>query len=134
VQITFDLPHVFSPDASPVENSEVLKALLDCMVSVNLAYLKSHPTPPLYRSGVVYGRTAVWNTIPAVLQLGYGDCKSLATWLVAEYRLLGVPCRPVFRWIRRASGTRDFHILVDTESGYQDPSKVLGMGKDENAH
>jgi hypothetical protein len=63
----------------------------------------------------------------------YGDCKSLATALCAQYRLAGIWCRPVFRFITRADGNTDYHILVQTESGWEDPSAKLGMGVNENA-
>lgn len=133
--IPFDMHHWFQPDTSPVENAHALRALLDCLIGINLAYLKYHPhTPALYRSGVYYERVDEWMPIPALYHLGYGDCKSLACALIAEYRHKGVACEPAFRWIERPHTpelVRDFHILVETVTGYEDPSKVLGMGKDE---
>lgn len=125
--LEFDIPHAFFPGAAKAVNSNVLAALLECMVRINAAYLRATPCPALYRAGVVYGRTKVWNTIPATLALGYGDCKSLAPWLVAEYRLAGRTADPVFRWIDNARGGTDFHILVQTDRGFEDPSRVLGM-------
>jgi hypothetical protein len=67
------------------------------------------------------------------MKRGYGDCKSLTAWRVAEYRKKGIVAGAVFRWANNSSGGLDFHILVQTEKGYEDPSKVLGMGRDENA-
>jgi hypothetical protein len=125
--ITFDLPHVFDSDSSTRENAEALSALLECLVAIDLAYLGGHVVPPLYRSGVVYGRTETWDPIPAVLTKGFGDCKSLSAWLVASRRRESVPTKPVFRWFSRPDGIRDFHILVETDAGFEDPSKVLGM-------
>ena len=135
--IPFDMCHWFEPDTSPVENAYALRALLDCLIAVNESYLKYYPkTLPLYKSGVYYERVDEWLPIPALYQLGYGDCKSLACALVAEYRAAGIPCDATFRWIIRQDSSevvRDFHILVEVSPGmkYEDPSKVLGMGKNE---
>jgi hypothetical protein len=161
MEITFNLPHVFNPKASSVDNAYALRALLDCMIELNLAYLQSHSVPALYQAGVRYGRTKIWEPIPALYlpnkfkrknllpggQVTYvpaglsggvkkGDCKSLAPALIAELTMKGVACRPVFRFIERedGSGIPDFHILVQTpasKTGWMDPSKDLGMGKEE---
>lgn len=136
MEITFDLQHWFSPDTSTADNAFALRALLDCLCNINQSYLRNHRVPPLYKAGVVYRRTEVWDAIPALYSRGYGDCKSLACALVAEYRHHGIPAQPTFRWVERKGApilTRDFHILVQTPSGYEDPSKVLGMGADEIA-
>jgi len=50
--------------------------------------------------------------------------------LIAEYTLRGIPAKPVFRWNPRGD-SKDFHILVQTYSGFEDPSRHLGMGKNE---
>lgn len=136
MEITFNLPHVFNPKASSVDNAYALRALLDCLIQLNLGFLQRHPVPALYKSGVRYGRTVLWEPIPALYARGYGDCKSLATAKIAEMRMAGIPCEPCFRWIKReqdaADSPTDFHILVQTGTGFHDPSKVLGMGKNEN--
>lgn len=134
MQIVFDMPHVFRPGANHVENALALQALLNCLVALDSAYLQENPTPSLYGSGVRYGRTKEWDTIPAVIKRGYGDCKSLTAWLVAEKRRQGIECRPCFRWLNRpdGSGAIDFHILVEYPGAkYEDPSRVLGMGANE---
>jgi len=133
MRIIYDLPHVFNPLADPKENAYVLSALLDCLVSINEAYLRDHTVLDLYHSGVVYGRTEHWDCIPALYAKGYGDCKSLSAALIAQYRKKGIEAEPVFRWIRNSGGGTDFHILVQTIKGFEDPSKVLGMGRNENA-
>ncbi len=137
MEIIFNFPHVFSPDSDPVENAYVLKASLDYLVRVNLIFLRNHVCPALYRSGVVYGRTIKWEPIPALFApkergRAYGDCKSLSAALIAEYYMQGKESKPVFRFVRNAKGGLDFHILVETIHGVEDPSKVLGMGKNEN--
>lgn len=137
MEITFNLPHVFNPKASSVDNAYALRALLDCLIQINTAFLQSHSVRGLYESGVRYGRTKIWESIPALYQRGYGDCKSLSCAKIAELRLAGVACEPVFRWVKpdgpAVPGPTDFHILVQTRSKYLDPSKRLGMGKNENA-
>jgi hypothetical protein len=108
----------------------VLKALLDCLVNINLAFLRRYPkTLGLYQSGVTYGRTLWWEPIPALYSRTKGDCKSLATALVAQYQMQGIPSQPVFRWMKNSKDNTDFHILVQTPSGFEDPSKILGMDK-----
>lgn len=127
MQVIFRLPHLYHQGSNPDENAIVLRALLECLVGVNLAFLKYHSVPGLYQSGVVYRRTVEWDSIPALYSRGYGDCKSLSAALIAEYRRKGIEATPVFRWVTNPQGDRDFHILVQTLKGYEDPSRKLGM-------
>lgn len=150
MEIVFNLPHAFETGSSKVANAYTLRALLDCMVRINVQYLREHPdTPPLYKSGVRYGRTTIWEPIPALylpnkqrwfgkfwapsgISGGYqrGDCKSLAAARIAELVMSGRKARPEFRFHNRpdGSGYLDFHILLFTDNGYEeDPSRVLGM-------
>ncbi len=152
MRITFNLPHAFYPGSHPAQNGDVLRALLDCLIDVNVAFLRDHSVPALYRSGVVYGRTVLWDSIPALYTpktqqeiaeiraagfyiprdiegLAFGDCKSLTCALIAQYRVSGIAANPVFRWIHRedGSGELDYHILVQTAHKFEDPSKVCGM-------
>lgn len=133
--VTFDLPHCFHRDANPVTNAKVLHLLLEYLTSLDLLILSRNKgkITPLYKSKVIYDRTTIWDTIPNLYRKGFGDCKSLSACKVAELRAQGVAAMPVFRWIRNADGSTDFHILVQTAQGFEDPSKNRGMGKDENA-
>jgi hypothetical protein len=97
------------------------------MVQLNLAYIEMYPTKDLYSSGVRYGRTKIWEPIPALYARGIGDCKSLSAARIAQLRKQGIPCRPVFRFANRGDGNKDFHILIQTPKGWEDPSKKLGM-------
>lgn len=137
-QVTFGLPSVFHANSSPLDNARSLQCLLRCLTRVNVIYLQLRPgrVPPLYGSGVVYDRTQVWDSIPALYARRYGDCKSLTCALVAEYAVQGVQTRPVFRWISLKNGQTNYHILVHTPFAvqFEDPSKVLGMGLHENAY
>lgn len=130
----FNLPHVFNRASSRDENAAALKALLDCLIAINTAYLLDNNAAPLYASGVRYGRTTIWETIPALYTRGFGDCKSLTAALVAERRKDGIAANPVFRWIPNERGGINYHILVQTQNGFEDPSRALGMGQNENAY
>ena len=135
-EVLLNLPHSFEIDEAL--NSRILRRMLDGLIACNCVYLKFHPqTPTLYRSGVVYDRTKVWESIPALYSVKpdgrkFGDCKSLTAAMVAILRMKGIAANPTFRWNRRDDGGLDYHILVQTNEGFHDPSKVLGMGADEN--
>src|SRR5712672_3536337 len=108
MQITIDLPHVFNPFASREENAYALRTLLETLISLNRAFLRKHAAPSLYESGVFYGRTQVWDTIPALYQRKFGDCKSLSAALIAQYREAGVDAQPVYRWYQDETGKTHF--------------------------
>lgn len=130
--ITFNIVDAFNGQSNDVTDAYVLRALLNCMVEANKAHLILNPqTPMLYQSGVKYARTKLWEPIPALYSRGMGDCKSLATARIAELQLRGIQCEPVFRFYSRPDGNKDFHILVRTPKGWEDPSKKLGMGTNE---
>lgn len=136
--VVWNLPHVFNPNTPEVDNAWALESLLDCLIALNCSYLRyggNVRIPKLYQSGIYYKRTQIWDTLPSLYQRGYGDCKSLTAALIAQYTQQRIECAPVFRFIRRpdGSGSLDFHILVQTAKGFEDPSKVLGMGKNEVA-
>lgn len=156
MEITYNLPYVFNPECSQVDNAYALRAMLDLQVALGLAYLQYYAAPPLYASGVVYGRTKIWEPLPSLMlankhsrrdgkmiiwePLGVSggarraDCKSLAPALCAEYQHQGIEARCVHRFNPRSDGLGylDFHILVELGDGsYEDPSRKLGMGADE---
>lgn len=152
MEITFDLPHLYAPGTSPRENAEGLKVLLDALTALDQWFIRHHAPRPLYASGVVYGRTDLWETIPALYAASYhgtdrddstfrprfgrfGDCKSFTAARVAELRERGLAAEPVFRFATRPGGSNLFHILVrwrDSQGEYwEDPSARLGMGRDE---
>jgi hypothetical protein len=135
-RITFDLPSCFDSASDPVDNARALRALLHCLGAINLVYLqyRAGRVAPLYDSGVYYDRTQVWDSIPALYRRGYGDCKSLTGALIAERVMDGQKASPVFRWMVGQDGQTNYHILVMTPDGFEDPSKVLGMEQNENAY
>lgn len=141
--VCFQLPHVFTSDSNPLENARVLRALLDTLIAVDMAYLQARPgkVAPLYKSGVRYGRTEDWLPIPAMYATKIADCKSLAAARVAELRLAGVDASPDFRWERAKNRDgNNYHILVrrtpgpDAPNGFEDPSARLGMGRNEMSY
>ncbi len=125
--IPFNLPWVYRPGSSDEENAVVLCHLLECLVSIDMEYLSRHPTPALMKSGVRYGRTYQWDSVPSVLQKGVADCKSLTAWDVAERRLRGEKAKPIFQVYPAKFGAPDFHIWTWTPSGEIDVSEKLGM-------
>lgn len=133
MQITFSISGAFYPGSDIVQDAQCLKALVGCLVALNVAYLSSEkrmarPVPRLYSSGVRYDRTVWWETIPDLYKRTYGDCKSLTAALCAEYMMRGIPTKPVFRWVEKPNGVKDYHILLALPDGtFEDPSKVLGM-------
>lgn len=129
--VVFGIDGAFHPRASKEENATALRALLDCLVDLNLIYLDAFPlTPSLYQAGVVYQlmpTRAAWDTIPTLYRRGFGDCKSLAAVRIAEVRRYGQTAIPVFRHIADGYGTM-FHILILHGNGcWECPSKILGM-------
>jgi hypothetical protein len=135
MEITFDLVHVFNGRGNAVHNAEALKILLDCLVNLNLAYLRHTKARPLYSGIVRYQRGKIWMPIPSLYKARFGDCKSLAAALVAEYRSKGIAAAPVFRFKERKDGSVLYHILVMVpkcngyeKKLYEDPSARLGMG------
>lgn len=132
--VTWDLPEMFYPGSTAEENAFVLRALLDALTSIDTQYAVTRDISALYNSGVIYRRTSVWDSTPALYAKKYGDCKSLTAALIAQYRKRGLFASPVFRFdeSRTKPGTLDFHILVLRGDGkFEDPSKVLGMGRVE---
>lgn len=137
MKITYNLPHVFAPNSDLDDNAFVLRTSLDYLIALNVGFLQSRAglnTPKLYQSGVSYGRTRMFEPIPALYKRKFGDCKSLTAALIAEYRAQGLYAVPEFRWDPQPNGYLDFHILVNGPLGREDPSQVLGMGDNRNSY
>lgn len=129
--VMFGIDGAFHAQASKSSNATALRALLDCLIELNVIFLDAYPnTPGLYESGVVYYLMPVrapWDTIPTLFARHYGDCKSLAAARIAELRHNGQTARPVFRHIQNGWGTM-FHILIQHDNGqWECPSRILGM-------
>lgn len=107
---------------------------LRALVAQNLLWLMTHPrTPPLYRADVWYEREPPgreeWQTIPATLARGSGDCEDLASWRVAELQARGEPARIITKTAHLMMGGKLVHVLVKRGDGtIEDPSAILGMG------
>lgn len=129
--IVFSIDDAFHPHASKEANAKSLRALLNCLIDLDVICYNTDPSLPyLYRSGVVYHlmpTKAPWDTIPTMVQRGYTDCKSLVAARIAELRRAGKTAMPVFRNITDGWGTM-FHILILHENGqWECPSRNLGM-------
>jgi hypothetical protein len=135
MRICTDLGFVFHPSASDTDNALVLRIWLEALIASDRVFLARNPdTVPLYKSGVVYGRTKVWDSTPDLYARRYGDCKSLSATLIAQLRQRGQQAKPVFRFmVNSQTGQKDFHILVQRPksvycpTGWEDPSRKMGM-------
>lgn len=130
MRICLDLGAVFYPAASDEDNALALQALLEALTAIDRIYLRRYrgQVPKLYASGVRYGRTQVWDSIPDMLTRRFGDCKSLTAMRIAELREADEAARPVFRFaVNPQTGRKDFHILVLRGRAFEDPSRILGM-------
>jgi len=129
--VVFGIDDAFNAQSSKSSNAIALRALLDCLIDLNLIFLDAYPnTPGLYEARVFYHfmpTRAPWDTIPTLFARGYGDCKSLVAARIAELRRHGQTARPVFRHIKSGWGTM-FHILLQHDNGnWECPSRILGM-------
>jgi hypothetical protein len=132
---------IFSEQWSRTSSEQVLDIILEALVQIDLLWLRLNPgTPVLYKSGVRYyhdGSREEWLAIPEVLHEMVADCKSLAAWLVAEYRFNGTDpgarCCKDFSVVKTKFGDLLlYHIRVERSNGViEDPSKELGMHKPE---
>lgn len=119
--------------------AETVRCLLEALVAVNRITLKSDASiKPLYSSGVVYQREPkgqeTFNDITVIRHYGYGDCAHLAAWRCAELRNAGENATLRLTWKVTRRGKRLFHVQVRRADGrIEDPSKLLGMGKNEDA-
>jgi hypothetical protein len=114
--IVFGIDNAFHPRASKDSNAIALRALLDCLIDLDIICLNFDPTLPfLYSSGITYKlmpSKAAWDTIPTMVERGFTDCKSLVA----------------ARIITDGWGTM-FHILILHGNGkWECPSRILGMG------
>jgi hypothetical protein len=116
-----------------------LEAIMACAVTLNAICLETHDEtqiPYLYDSGIRYrreprgrpvyeGREERWDTIPQVMEQGWGDCDDLAMWRVAELNVReGIAARAIFEEV----GMGSWHVLVEHPDGtLEDPSEHLGM-------
>lgn len=129
--VVFGIDDAFRARSSKSDNAIALRALLDCLIDLNLVILSACPsTLGLYQSRVFYRlmpAKASWDTILTLYARGYGDCKSLVAARVAELRRNGCVANPVFRHIKDGWGTM-FHILILHDNGaWECPSRILGM-------
>ena len=129
--IVFTIDNAFHPRASKENNALALRALLDCLIELDIICRKYNPGLPfLYQSGVYYQlmpSKEPWDTIPSMLARGFTDCKSHVAARIAELRCAGKVAMPVFRNVTDSWGTM-FHILILHGNGkWECPSRLLGM-------
>lgn len=127
--ITFDVGLFLDPEDVP-RSRRALLWMMEALIKVNLTYLATHPTVPLYQSGVVYRaerNTEIWRDVPNILKYGWGDCEDLACWRAAELQLAGIAARAWIKW-RDHNNVQMYHAVVRLPNGeIEDPSIALGM-------
>jgi hypothetical protein len=113
----------------------VIAHLLSALTESNRVYLADNPyAPELYQSGVIY-RTCErgcdwdrWVDAPEALRDGYGDCKDLVCWRIAELGRAGVNAEPVVQISTDRYGVPLYHVTLRRADGIvEDPSRLLGM-------
>jgi hypothetical protein len=128
---------IFDKDVNREYTEFYLLHMLEGMARSDEEWLRLYPTPPLFKSGVVYNNETTgredWQDIPTTLESGKGDCKDLAAWYTAEIRSRGGKARCFIRW-RKVDGHTTYHVLVlvtlaNGKRVIVDPSRRLGMGR-----
>lgn len=129
--VVFSIDGAFHPRASKIQNSTALRALLDCLIELNLICWDACPDmKTFYQTNVFYHlmpSQSAWETTPTLYRRGHGDCKSMVAARVAELRRAGKVAMPVFRHVTDGWGTM-FHILILHGDGtWECPSRIRGM-------
>jgi hypothetical protein len=104
-----------------------IAAVAEGLITLDSLLLASGRYPSVYAAGIRYKRQLDphrWANVDEVIAAGYADCKNLACWLAAEYRLQGVPAR----LHAYPTGGNIWHAVVRLPGGqFEDPSVKLGM-------
>lgn len=116
-------------------DDQALGYLLDCLLMIDIHYLRKYPNLPLvYGSGVTYEHDGKkddpFRCVLRCLDVGTADCEDLACWRAAELRVkFGIHASPCFVRKMREDGTELIHIFVRLpgQNNFEDPSKILGM-------
>ncbi len=120
---------------SSVLRGGVILSLVESLALTDLLWIQYNgaPVPSIYKSGVRYQSSCwprvecPWKDIPRLLETGFGDCKDLVAWRLAELRFGNVIALPHLQVRERKQGTV-FHVLIKHSDGsLEDPSKLLGM-------
>ena len=133
---------LFTEDMSQRASEQGLDYCLDCLVNLDLLWLRLHPdTPKLCDSGVRYNHQLIvdeWHDIGAALHDHIADCKGLGAWRTAELRASGED--PAAHTFKKFAVVDDptvgklllYHIQCQRGDGrIEDPSRDLGMNMDE---
>lgn len=134
--------------------AKTAKRLIEGLVSRNREYMRRHPLPALYCSGVLYARdppgVISLADAPTVFARKWGHCAHLSGWLCAELNEQGVDATIRLKWQpRRDWRGQMYHVQVrlpktmgqgpqglgqvndptNQEGQILDPSRMLGMGQ-----
>ena len=133
--VVFSIDGAFHPRASKIQNSTALRALLDCLIELNLICWDVCPNmKPFYETGVYYHLMpsgAAWETTPTLYRRGHGDCKSFVAARVAELRKAGKVAMPVFRHVTDAAIQRALPVVVNDARALDDraPDLLAAVGR-----
>lgn len=137
------IPHRFGPRViASVARGFVHELVRTNLLLLSIARAKNLIPPPVYRSGVVWAlqpsissgqELATWSDC---LTRGWGDCKDLCAWRVAELIASGVDpgARVMVYWrTLRNAPPRFYHAQIRRTNAFaatgfrEDPSRFLGM-------
>lgn len=128
--------------AMPYQGERELRLALALLTAANVRQMRERPLPPLYHSrvrqvdrhDVEYTREArgheEWQTAILVHERGEGDCEDLACYRAAELYVSGADRGARAIPMRTRAG---WHIVVQRTQPsrtIEDPSKILGMGRE----
>lgn len=131
-RVTFELSRALSPEVPALEQIAPLQALAEALYVLDLDWYSATPDSPSVLGGAVRyvadsRGTERWLDAGQLLARGYGDCKSIASAVAAEWTIAGIPSRPIV--VPTSEELPDFHVLVEvvaTGAKY-DPCLTLGM-------
>ncbi|HEX7273133.1 MAG TPA: hypothetical protein VF420_13380 [Casimicrobiaceae bacterium] len=129
------------PAAGAMLTASVCRRLLDATVVLNrillrLYRMRGRPLPLLYASRVVYRREPNPNNLVDCVTLykrGWGDCKHLTAWRLAELAEHGFEAHPLIYWRLDEHGAPFIYhaeLRHGPRNGHgprEDPSRFLGM-------
>lgn len=106
---------------------------VELLTAANEGLFATERWPRLYESGVRYKRDEPgreqWRDADEVKAEGFGSCRELAAWRIAELRTQGEAARSLVIPWTGPDGSPEFHVRVLRGDGLtvEDPSTMLGM-------
>lgn len=107
--------------------ADVFAAFVESLVEVNRATLRVRRSIPLlYQSRIAFQEDPRWQDVTSMLSTGYGDCKDLVAWRLAELRELNRVEARLHVVFSKAGDTDVFHMQVLHPTGHlEDPTSII---------